>query len=105
MLAYFFKHVLEITSHPQSKQALVGSTVNLTCTASVSSNVKFLWMHNGKKLQYNERRVFTSTGDTSTLMITRVKCSDAGDYVCEAIARGGSLSSMSAIATLTVNKP
>ena len=70
---------------------------------SVSHNVKFMWKHNGRKVRYNKHRVLTSTGGTSTLMITGVKSRDAGGYVCE--ARSRSLSVMSTTAILTVNKP
>ena len=72
-------------------------------SGSVSYNVKFTWTHNGRKVRYNKRRVLTSTGGASTLMIAGVKRRDAGGYVCE--ARSRSLSVMSTTAILTVNKP
>ena len=95
--------IIEITSHPQSKQVLIGSKVSLTCTSSVSSSVKFSWINNGRKLQYDTDRMLISTGGSSTLFIAEVKSRDAGDYVCE--ARCGSLLVISTAATLTVNKP
>ena len=84
-------------------QVLQGTNVSLKCTSSVSSNVKFSWTRNGRRLKYNNRRVLIATGGTSIMAITRVKKRDAGDYVCE--ARSGSLIAVSTTATLTVKKP
>ena len=41
---YAYTPPIEITSHPQSKQAVLGSTVSLMCASSgsVSYNVKFM---------------------------------------------------------------
>ena len=87
--------VTEITSHPQNKQVSVTSVVNLMCVSSVSSNVTFLWTHNGTSISGS-----SSTGDTSVLAITSVRESDAGSYVCT--VRSGPLSVRSNVATLTV---
>ena len=73
----------------------LGSTVNLTCTSSLSSNVTFSWTHNGTSVTGS-----STTGDTSILTITSVRNSDAGSYVCT--VRSGSVSVMSNTATLTV---
>ena len=72
-----------------------GSTVTLSCTSSVSSNVTFSWTHNRKSISGS-----STTGDTSILTITSVRHNDAGSYVCT--VRSGSLSVMSNPATLTV---
>ena len=88
-------YLTEITTHPQGKPVALGSTVTLTCTSSLSSNVTFSWTHNGTSITGS-----STTGDTSTLTITSVRNSDAGSYVCT--VRSGSVSVMSNIATLTV---
>lgn len=95
--------IIEIISHPQNKQTLIGSTVSLVCKSSISSDVMFLWTHNGRSLQEYKHQVVKSTGDTSTLIITKVKNRDAGDYVCE--VRCGPLLVTSTAATLTINSP
>jgi len=88
-------HLIEITTHPKDIQIAATSTINLTCTSSVSSNVIFSWTHNGVYVH-----VQLSTGDTSMLTITSVRNSDAGSYVCT--VSSGLLSVMSNTATLTV---
>ena len=85
----------EITTHPQDRLVPVGSSVSLTCTSSVSSDVTFSWTHNGRDVTAQS----TSTGDTSILTITNVMRSDGGSYVCT--VRSGSLSVMSNTSTLT----
>ena len=87
---------LEITTHPQSRLIPVGSSVSLTCTSSVSSNVTFSWTSDGRDVTGQS----TSTGDTSILTIKKVRRRDDGSYVCT--VRSGSLSVMSNTATLTV---
>jgi len=82
------KFVSEITTHPQDKLVPVGSSVSLTCTSSVSSD--------GSDVTGQS----TSTGNTSILIITSVRSSDDGSYVCT--VRSGSLSVMSNTATMTV---
>ena len=86
---------IEITAHPQDKLVPVNSTVNMTCTSSLSSDVIFSWTHNGRSISGS-----LTTGDTSILTITSVRHSDAGSYVCT--VSSGSLSVMSNAATLTV---
>ena len=68
--------------------------VNLTCTSSLSYNVTFSWTHNGISINGS-----STTGDTSILIITSVRDSDAGSYVCT--VSSGSLSVASNAATLT----
>ena len=87
--------ITEIITHPQDKLVAVNSTVNFTCTSSISSNVTFSWSHNGTSISGS-----STTGDTSILTITSVRNSDAGSYVCT--VSSGSLSVMSNTATLTV---
>ena len=88
--------MLEITTHPQDRVVAQGSTVSLTCTSSVSSGVTFSWTHAGSDVTGQS----TSTGNTSTLMITNVMRNDAGSYVCT--VQSGSLSVMSDRGTVTV---
>ena len=89
---------IEIITHPQDKLVPVNSTVNLTCTSSLSSNVTFSWTHNGTSISGS-----STTGDTSILTITSVRDSDAGSYVCTVTSvYSGSLSVISNSATLTV---
>ena len=85
----------EITTHPQDKLVPVKSTVDLTCTSLLSSDVTFSWIHNGKSISR-----LSTIGDTSILTITSVRYRDAGSYVCTVTS--GSLSVMSDAATLTV---
>ena len=87
---------IEIPIHPQDRLVPVGSSVSLTCTSSVSSDVTFSWTSDGRNVTGQS----TSTGDTSILTITSVRSSDDGSYVCT--VRSGSLSVMSNTATLTV---
>ena len=88
--------LIEIITHPEDKLVSVHSTVSLTCTSSLSSDVTFSWTHNGRSINGSS----TTTGDTSILTITSVRHSDAGSYVCT--VRSGSLSVMSNTAILTV---
>ena len=88
--------ILEIITHPQNKQVKFGSSTTLNCTSSISSNVTFLWTHNGTIIKTRS----TVNGDTNTLTISNVRCSDGGSYVC--IVRSGSLSVTSNTATITV---
>ena len=88
--------ILEITTHPRSKQLLIDSNLILTCTSSISFNVIHLWTHNGTIIK-NQLIV---NGDTSRLTISNVRYSDGGNYVC--IVRSGSLSVTSNMATITV---
>ena len=89
--------MLEITTHPQDRLVPVGSSVNLTCTSSVSSNVTFSWTSDGRDVTGQS----TSTGDTSILAITKIERKrNSTNYVCT--VRSGSLSVMSNTATLTV---
>ena len=85
----------EITIHPQDRVITTNSTVNLTCTSSLSSNVTFSWTHNGTSITGS-----STTGDTSILTITSVRNSDAGSYVCT--VRSGLVSVISNNAILTV---
>ena len=82
-----------IITHPQKKILELNSTITFRCTASISSNVIFLWTHNGRSINGS-----STTGDTSILTITSVRKSDAGSYVCT--VRSGSLSVMSNVAHL-----
>ena len=88
--------ILEIITHPQNKQVKFGSSVTLTCTSSISSNVMFSWTHNGKII----RNTLPVNGDTSRLTKNIVRYSDGGSYVC--IVKSGSLSVTSNTATITV---
>jgi len=92
---FLYLNYAEITTHPQSTLAPDGSSVNLTCTSSVSSDVTFSWTRNGKDI----RGQSTSTDDTSILTI-KARSRNAGDYVCT--VRSGPLSVMSNTATMTV---
>ena len=88
---------LEIITQPQDKLVSVNSLVNLTCTSSLSSNVTFLWTHNGMSII---NQSLSTTGDTSILTITNVRHSDTGSYECT--VSSGSVSVTSSTATLTV---
>ena len=88
--------ILEIVTHPQNKQVTFGSSVALTCTSSISSNVIFSWAHNDAMIKIQS----TVNGDTSRLTISNVRYSDGGSYVC--IVRSGSLSVTSNTATIIV---
>ena len=87
----------EIITHPQDKLAALSSTVTLSCTSSLSSNVRFSWTHNSTSVRLSK---VSTTDDTTILTITSVRDSDAGSYVCTVTS--GSLSVMSNTATLTV---
>ena len=96
-LRLFVKYMcLEITAHPQDRLVPVGSSVNLTCTSSVSSDVTFSWTSDCRDVTGQS----TSIGDTSILTITSVRSSDDGSYVCT--VRSRSVSVMSNTATLIV---
>ena len=88
--------ILEIITHPQNKQVTFGSSVALTCTSSISSDVTFSWTHNDTMIKIQS----TVNGNTSRLTINNVRYSDGGSYVC--IVRSGSLSVTSNTATITV---
>jgi len=86
---------LEITTHPQDRLVPVDSSVSLTCTSSVSSDVTFLWTRDGSDVTGQS----TSTGNTSILTITSLRSTDDGSYVCT--VKSGSLSVMSNTASVT----
>ena len=88
--------LLEISTHPVNKQATIGSSVTLTCTSSLSSDVTFSWTHNNTIIRQQQ----PINNDTSTLEISNVRYSDGGSYVC--IVKSGSLSVGSNAATITV---
>ena len=88
--------LLEITTCPDNKQAIIGSTVSLACTSSLSSDVTFTWTHNGTIIRQQQ----PINIDTSMLTITDVSYGDSGSYVC--IIERGTLSVTSNIATITV---
>ena len=88
--------ILEIITHPQNKQVKFGSSITLSCTSSLSSNVTFSWTHNGTMIKTQS----TVNGDTSRLTISNVRYSNGGSYVC--IVRSGSLSVTSNTATITL---
>ena len=88
--------ILEIITHPQTKQVILGSSVTLTSTSSVSSNVTFSWNHNGTII----KKLSIVNGATSRLTISNVRYSDGGSYAC--IVRSESLSVKSNTATITI---
>ena len=88
--------ILEMINHPQNMQVKFGSSITLTCTSSISSDVTFSWTHNGTII----RNHLPVNGNTSKLTINNVKYSDGGSYVC--IVRSGSLSVTSNTATITI---
>ena len=90
-------YVLEIIAHLQDRLVPVGSSVSLTCTSSVSSNVTFSWTRNGGDVSVQS----TSAGDTSMLTIVSTGRNHNGsNYVCT--VSSGLLSVKSNAATLTV---
>ena len=89
--------ILEVIIHPQNTQVIFGSSVTLTCTSSLSSNVTFSWTHNGTII----RNTLLVNGSTSRLTISNLRYRDGGSYVC--IVRSGSLSVTSNTATITVH--
>ena len=98
MNLYFMSDmILEIITHPQNRKLKFGSDVTLICTSSLSSNVTFLWTHNGN-IVWNYLSV---NGATSRLTLSNVRYSDGGSYVC--IVEKGSLSVTSKAATITIN--
>ena len=89
--------LLEITAHPDNKQAKIGSSVTLTCTSSISSSdVTFTWIHNGTITRQQQ----PINSDTSRLTISNVRYRDSGRYVC--IVRKGPISMTSHNAIITV---
>ena len=86
---------IEIITDLQDEILPTNWTAKFTCTSSISTNVKFLWTHNGRSISGS-----STTGDTSILTITSVRKSDAGSYMCT--VSSGSVSVMSNTATLTV---
>ena len=88
---------LEVTTHPQNTQVTFDSSVTLTCTTSLSSNVIFSWTHNGTVI----KNTLLVNGSTSSLTISNLRYRDSGSYVC--IVRSGSSSVTSNTATIFVH--
>ena len=88
--------ILEVVTHPQNIRIKFGSSVTLTCTSSISSNVTFSWTYNGTTIKTQS----TVNANTSRLTISNVRYSDGGSYVC--IVKSGLLSVTSNTATITV---
>ena len=97
MRSYLIFSIVEITSDPQNQHKTIGSNFTLTCTTSISSNMRFSWTHNGTIIKTQ----LAVNGDTSRLKISNVRYSDGGSYVC--IVRSGSLSVTSNTANVTVH--
>lgn len=74
----------------------INSTVILTCTASVSNVVTFVWTYNNRKIKED----IIPNGNTSKLKIVGVDKSNDGRYVC--VVSSGSLMTVSNEAFLTV---
>ena len=87
---------LEITTHPRDRLVPVGSSFDLTCTSSISSDLTFSWTHDGRDVTGQS----TSNGNTSILTIKRVRRRHDGSYVCT--VRSSSLSVTSNTSNLTV---
>ena len=64
----------------------------------MSSGVTFSWTHNNTNIKKAHSSV--TTGANNALMISNVRYSDGGSYVC--IVKNGSLSVTSNTATITV---
>ena len=90
--------LLVITTHPDNKRAVIGSTVTLTCASSLSSNAIFTWSHNGTIVTNQQ----TFNNYTSRLTISNVKYNDSGSYMCTCVAWKVSLVVRSNTATITV---
>ena len=73
--------ILEIINHPHNMQVKFGSSITLTCTSSISSNVTFTWTQN---ITINKAQS-TVNGDTSRLTISNVRYNDGGSYVWNAV--------------------
>ena len=98
LLIHVYLSILtEIITHPQDRLVPVGSSVSLTCTSSVSSDVTFSWTSDSRDVTGQS----TSTGNTSILKINKIGRKRNGtSYVCT--VSNGSVSVMSDTAILTV---
>ena len=65
---------LEVIIHPQNTQVTFDSSVTLTCTTSLSSNVTFSWTHNGTVI----KNTLLVNGSTSSLTISNLRYRDGG---------------------------
>ena len=58
---------------------------SVTCVAATSEDVKFDWIKNGDSLREDKTRVSVlGVGPVSTLIITKTKPDDEGNYTCVA---------------------
>ena len=74
----------------------MGTTINLTCSASGTSNLKYRWMRGGDK-----RVPLKATGgDTHTLVIPNIALNDSGQYNCVVSSDGASVNSEYGIVTV-----
>ena len=96
--------LLGIITHPDNKQAAIGSNVTLTCTSSIStSDVIITWSHNDTII-WHQQPVNSDTSGTSRLTISNVRYRDSGSYRCTCIVwKTPSLSVTSNSATITVH--
>ena len=86
--------VPDITAHPQSVTNLVGTTATFAVTAASCASIEYQWIFGASPL----------SGETaSTLSITNVQSTNAGDY--KVVLKNTAGYSTSDVATLTVALP
>lgn len=72
---------LQFTKEPKSQDALHGRSAMLRCEVSDPAGVAYIWLHNGQRLQGDERRF----QEGSNLKFTAVdRLLDAGNFECRA---------------------
>ena len=89
-----------ITTQPQSRTNLTGTTATFSATASGSTPLSYQWRLNATNLTNGGRVSGVTTG---TLTISNVQPADAGSYAL--VATNGAGTATSAVAVLTVMMP
>ena len=85
-----------ISQHPSSITQLAGSAATLSVTASGDAPLQYQWLKNGTPV---------NGATQATLSFSALQTSDAGDYTVRVSNSAGSITSQSALVTVTVLAP
>ena len=96
----------EITSHPMDIRIENGSDVIFNCTSFSYGPVTYTWFKDGEVLSDDDAKIIISNTEddndmfSTELLLSDIRLSDNGKYVCNATNRKGTSSSN--VATLSV---
>lgn len=90
---------LAITTQPSAQSAVVGTTANLSVTASGTTSLSYQWRKAGAAISGN------ASATTATLTLTNVQVGDAASYDVVVTNASGSIPSDAVALTVTAGSP